>query len=52
MTCEGCNSRPAIGLLTFQDGSVAHLCVKCVPNSPMFHFEIYSHLTQSSKETS
>ncbi len=42
--CESCHLRSTIGVLTHPDGEQIHLCVRCVPNSPAFHFEVYEFL--------
>ena len=41
--CDDCHTKPAIGILTLPDGQgFLRLCQQCVPNSPIFDFEVYA----------
>ena len=48
MLCENCGIKPPIGILTLPYGPPLHVCVDCVPNSPLFDFQVYPELTKGA----
>lgn len=37
--CEGCNTRPSVGVMSLPEGPSLRVCLVCLPNGPMHDFQ-------------